>query len=156
MTLPPGVRLREARADDAEALHRLYHEAYAIHEDPHRPPEGGLKDTLDDVRAYIDEGIVLVAEDADGRLVGSIMMRRIVNLRRLAVAPGRKGEGLGGAILEAAVERSREEGATVAMLDTFPDHPWLPPFYRRHGFVERCVEHYPDGGVWLQFRRALR
>lgn len=154
--MTPAVRVRDARPEDAPELHALYHAAYAVHEDEHRPPQAALKDSVDDVRASIEEGLVLVAEDASGRLVGSIMLRRVANLRRLAVAPGEKGRGLGGELLEAATARAKEEGMTVAMLDTIPTHPWLPAFYRKHGFEERCVERFPDGMEWLQFRRTLR
>lgn len=46
----PPPQVREARPEDAEALHRLYRAAYAPHEDPHRPPVAGLRDTVEDVR----------------------------------------------------------------------------------------------------------
>jgi GNAT superfamily N-acetyltransferase len=154
--MTPAQQVRDARPEDAEALHALYHAAYAVHEDPHRPPQAALKDSVADVRAYIAEGLVLVVEGEDGRLLGSIMLRRVANMRRLAVAPEAKGKGLGGALLEAAVARAREEGMTLAMLDTFPEHPWLAAFYRRHGFRDRCVEVFPDGARWLQLRRGLR
>lgn len=147
--------MRPARVEDAEKLHALYHAAYGVHEDPHRPPIAALKDTVADVRAYIEEGGVLVAEDERGELVASVHARVLVNLRRLAVAPARKGEGLGGALLEAAMEEARRAGHAWAMLDTIPTHPWLPAFYRRHGFVERCLEKWPGGVEWLQFRRRL-
>ena len=52
-----------------------------------------------------------------------------------------------------SVERVR---ADIEMLDTIPTHPWLPEFYRKHGFEERCLEKFPDGNEWLQFRRKLR
>lgn len=154
--MTPALRVRDARPEDAQELHALYHAAYAVHEDAHRPAQAALKDSVDDIRAYIEEGLVLVAEDEGGRLVGSVMLRRIANLRRLAVSPGEKGKGLGGELLEAAISRAKEEGMTVAMLDTIPTHPWLPDFYRKHGFEERCVETFPDGMTWLQFRRMLR
>lgn len=150
-----SVRLRDARPDDAEALHRLYHAAYAAGEDPHRPPETALADTVDDVRAFIEEGLVLVAEDDAGRLVGSIHLRSVVNLRRLAVAPDIKRQGLAGQLLEASLERAKKDGFAWAMLDTIPTHPWLPKFYRKHGFVERCLEKFPNGIDWLQFRKRL-
>lgn len=169
--MTPALRVRDARPEDADALHALYHAAYAVHalnasadasgpqhaaEDAHRPPQAALKDSVDDVRAYIEEGLVLVAEDDEGRLVGSIMLRRVANLRRLAVAPEEKGRGLGGELLEAAMSRAKEEGMTVAMLDTFPTHPWLPKFYRGHGFEERCLETFPDGMQWMQFRKQIK
>lgn len=153
--LPPGLRLREATEADAEALHALYHAAYAPGEDPHRPESMRLADTVEDVRGFVRDSLVLVAEDASGRLVGTIAMRRVANLRRLAVAPDAKRQGLGGALLEAGVEAARAEGFEVAMLDTIEDHPWLVDLYRRHGFVDRCVERFPDGNVWRQLRRRL-
>lgn len=156
MTLPPGVRVREARPEDAEALHRLYHAAYALHQDPHRPPVAALRDTVEDVRAYVRDSTVLVAEDEQGNLVASVALRRIANLRRLAVAPGRKGEGLGGALLEMAVQRAADEGFEYAMLDTFSTHPWLPGFYARHGFQRRGVLRMDEGTEWVEFRRRLR
>ena len=145
------LRVRDARPEDAEKLHALLHAAYKDRGDD-RP----LTDSVERVRADIEEGLVLVAEDAGGRLVASVMLRRVANIRRLAVAPEAKGAGLGAQMLEAAVERARADGFTYAMLDTIPTHPWLPEFYRKHGFEERCLETFPDGNDWLQFRRRLR
>lgn len=145
-----SVRIRDARPEDAETLHRLTHAAYAD-----RGPERPLGDTLDDVRAHIAEGLVLVAEDAGGKLVGSVMIRRVANLRRLAVAPEAKRQGVGGALLDAALERAAREGDSWAMLDTIPEPAFLPAFYRAHGFEERCVERFPDGAEWVQFRKRL-
>lgn len=148
--------MREARPDDADALHALYHEAYAVHADPHRPPIAALKDTVDDVRAYIRDSTVLVAEDAQGRLVATIALRRVANLRRLAVAPGAKGARLGSAMLDAAVARAAKDGFEVADLDTIEGHPWLPDFYRRHGFADRAVmQMTSDGSRWRVMRRRL-
>lgn len=67
-----------------------------------------------------------------------------------------EGEGLGAALLDGAVERAAGEGFELAMLDTFATRPWLPGFYARHGFVERCVERFADGTEWRQFRKRLR
>jgi len=150
-----SVRLREARPEDAEALHRLYHAAYARAEDPHRPAGTALEDSVDDVRGSIEEGDVLVAEDESGALVGSVMVRSVANIRRLAVAPDRKRAGLATEILRAAEEHARKRGLRWAMLDTIPTHPWLPSFYRKQGFVERCLERFPNGIDWVQFRKRL-
>jgi GNAT superfamily N-acetyltransferase len=155
--LPPGLRLRRATRDDAPALLALYRAAYSVHEDPHRPPTGGLKDSLEDVRGYVEREVVLVAvHEATGALVASVALRRIANVRRLAVAPDRKGQGVGAAMLEAAADEARAEGFDLAMLTTFDAHPWLPAFYERHGFEAYSVERSKDGNVWRQMRRWLR
>lgn len=148
---PMSLRVRDARPEDAEELHALLHAAYRD-----RGEERPLTDTVERVRADINEGLVLVAEDDAGRLVASVMLRRIVNVRRLAVAPHRKGERLGARMLAAAEERARAEGFAWSMLDTIPTHPWLPDFYRKSGYEERCVERFPDGNDWVQFRKRLR
>lgn len=147
--MAPGLRVREARPEDADELHALLHAAYA--ERAERP----LADTLETTRAHIREGLVLVAEDEAGRLVATVHLRKVVNIRRLAVLPAAKRRGLGGEMLEAAMERARADGFAWAMLDTIPTHPWLPDFYRAHGFEERCVERFPDGLEWVQFRKRL-
>lgn len=151
-----GVHLREATPDDAPALHALYHAAYARREAQGQADARPLKDTLEDVRGYIDAGTVLVAEDHDGRLLGAVHVRKLANVRRLAVAPDAMALGLGARLLDAAADWARYEGFEYAELDTIPTHPWLPDFYRKHGFVERGVERLPDGSEWLVMRRRLR
>lgn len=151
---PPIVHLRDARPADGPDLLALYHEAYALHADPHRAPVAALRDTLADVEGYLREGPVLVAED-DGALVGSVALRPIANVRRLAVRPALQRRGLASQLLEAAVERARRERFAWAMLDTFEGHPWLPGFYAGRGFTPRSIEHFPDGTRWVQFRRKL-
>lgn len=163
--MPPGLSVRDARPDDAEALHALLHAAYKDRAQRASGRVGAdaslggderpLTDTIDRVREDIREGLVLVAEDDVGKIVASVMLRRVANIRRLAVRPDRKGEGLGGAMLDAAVDRARRDGFAFAMLDTIPTHPWLPEMYRKHGFEERCLERFPDGNDWLQFRKRL-
>lgn len=150
------MRIREATPQDAEEIHALYHAAYSVHNDPHRPPMAALKDTLDDVRAYLRDSTVLVAQDDAGRIVGTVALRRVANLRRLAVAPDAKENGLGATLLEAAVERAHQEGFEVAELDTMAGHPWLPGFYERHGFAERGTLSMKDGTSWTAMRRKLR
>lgn len=152
--LPKGVRIRDARPEDAEAIHALYHAAYDPAQDPHRTRP--LKDTLDDVRSYLREHALLVAEDeTTGRLLAAVHLRSIVNVRRLAVAPEAKGRRMGALMLDAAVARAAREGFDYAELGTQDDHPWLAAFYRRHGFQDRCVEVMPDGTRWLQMRVRL-
>lgn len=153
--LPAGHRLREATADDAEALHALYHAAYSVHADPARPPGAALRDTLDDVRAYVRDSRVLVLEAPDGRLVATVATRRVANVRRLAVEPASKGQGFGAAMLEAALAQAAEDGFELAQLETLEAHPWLSDFYRRHGFADRGVERTADGLEWRVMRRRL-
>jgi 4-diphosphocytidyl-2-C-methyl-D-erythritol kinase len=154
-SLPPGVRLRDATPSDAEAIHALYHEAYDPTHDPHRAAAGiPLRDTVDDVRGYAREHALLVAE-RNGSPLATVQLRALANVRRLAVSPRARCEGLGAAMLDAAAERARQDGFDFLQLETLASHPWLAPFYARHGYVERAIEVMPDGARWLVMRQRL-
>gem|GEM_PF-4611494 len=154
-SLPSGARLRDATPADAEAILALYREAYDPRHDPHRAAAGvPFKDALEDVRGYLRERALLVAE-RDGALLATVHLRALANVRRLAVSPHARGEGLGAAMLEAAAERARRERFDHLQLETLADHPWLSPFYARHGYAERGVETMPDGTRWLVMRQRL-
>ena len=59
-----------------------------------------------------------------------------VHLEQLSVDPAHGRQGIGAALLAAAVDAAREAGADRVTLCTYADVPWNGPFYARHGFVE--------------------
>nr|ANY58088.1 hypothetical protein [uncultured bacterium] len=68
-------------------------------------------------------------------------------LHLLGVAPGHRGEGLGGNLLDQGIAAARSAGL-VACLDTM--NPANVPFYEAHGMSVRHEVPLPDGGptVW--------
>ncbi len=89
--------------------------------------------------------------EADGRAVGCVWLQLVErvphpNLRRwerpiayvtsMYVAPDRRGRGLGGRLLDAAVTHARERGAALAIL--WPTERSIP-FYERAGFAVPAV-----------------
>jgi GNAT superfamily N-acetyltransferase len=62
----------------------------------------------------------------------------------IAVVPGRRGSGLGGELMDALLERARDEGHTAISLSAEADHTGL---YERHGF--EAVEQ-KDGTVTMR------
>jgi putative acetyltransferase len=93
---------------------------------------------VDDLRASGHVRAELVA-DADGRVAGHVMLSRswvdarrslvdVLVLSPLSVAPERHGQGLGTALLAAAVERARRLGAPALFLEGDPG------FYAGRGF----------------------
>jgi len=58
----------------------------------------------------------------------------VVELRGLAVAPGRQGEGIGARLLEAAISRVRTAGARRLVLRVLASNPGARRLYERHGF----------------------
>ncbi|MFL1427937.1 MULTISPECIES: GNAT family N-acetyltransferase [unclassified Nocardiopsis] len=92
------------------------------------------------------EGEVLVAEDG-GRLLGTIMFEPWsphsevargadeAEVRAFAVAPQARGRGVGRALVNALVERAREEGVSRLLLSTQPQMLSAQYVYRARGFV---------------------
>ena len=60
-------------------------------------------------------------------------------LDQLSVHPSAMRQGVGSALLEAAVAWAREHAHDSIFLATFRDIAWNAPFYRRHGFVETAA-----------------
>jgi GNAT superfamily N-acetyltransferase len=90
---------------------------------------------------------VLVSED-DDRIGGFITLDRKSDAVReigwLAVDPDAQGEGAGSALIEAAEEQSRSDGARILEVKTLApkegasNYDGTRRFYERHGFV--CLE----------------
>jgi 8-oxo-dGTP diphosphatase len=85
---------------------------------------------------------VLVAE-ADGQVVGFIALSLIQTLTGLkawvddiAVAPGHRRQGIGGALIEAAVRRARQRNCRHLLVDTAKSNPPAQAFYEACGFEE--------------------
>jgi ribosomal protein S18 acetylase RimI-like enzyme len=74
-------------------------------------------------------------------------------LAELYVVPKRRGEGLGRALLEAALEAAREAGAKYIHLGTSEDDEAARRLYASAGFINR--EGGPDGPVMFVYEREL-
>ena len=126
------MQIRSERPGDAGAIHALTRAAFA--EAPHSShTEQYIVDAL---RAAGALAVSLVAEDADG-IVGHVAVSPVqlsdgspgwYGLGPISVAPGRQGQGIGGALMRAAVEALRARGAAGCVL--LGD----PGYYGRFGF----------------------
>jgi N-acetylglutamate synthase-like GNAT family acetyltransferase/SAM-dependent methyltransferase/DNA-binding MarR family transcriptional regulator len=84
-----------------------------------------------------------VAEEPEGRIVGTVgvsIRGEEALLRSLAVDPARRGAGIGGALVRAALEEARKEGALQAWLLTIGAEGYFP----RLGFRRRENREYPE------------
>ena len=110
-----------------------------------------------DTAARLDpSGHVLLAAREDGAIVGTVQIVRAASengghraeIQRLAVRGDRRGTGLGRALLEAAVERSRELGLRLLWLTTHSgtgsDRFYEAVGWRRLGTLPRYSAS-PDG-----------
>jgi len=119
------MRIRCARSSDARAIHALV-AGYA---------EQGLllPRTVEQIRAAIGDFQVAVE---GGRVVGCAALEfygprtgGLAEVRSLAVAPEARGSGLGGRLLEAAVQHARSQGAGRVFAVTR-----AAEFFERHRF----------------------
>ena len=142
-----AFEVRAARAGEDEAIVPLYEWLFA--------PPGSRPAAWDERRAAValrqaidsHDACVLVAED-DGALVGfctgyqdlhSVRFGYRAWLEDLAVAPDRRSEGVGKALLDAAKAWGRERGATHLELDSAEARTDAHRFYEREGAQYRAI-----------------
>jgi GNAT superfamily N-acetyltransferase len=84
-------------------------------------------------------GFILVADSADGELVGFahvLVGEGYAHLEQLSVIPERGRQGLGRALVEEAKAEAGRRGFGQLTLRTYADVRWNAPFYATCGFVE--------------------
>jgi ribosomal protein S18 acetylase RimI-like enzyme len=150
-------RIRRATAADAEDFSRLLRDFQAEFSEP--APE---QDVLARRSAeYIETGEITVLLGGEGPdALAELRFRKSVltggldaYLEELYVAPAKRGHGLGRAMLEAAMDTAREEGATHIDLGTSDDDVAARALYESAGFTNR--EGRPDGPIMYFYEREL-
>jgi tRNA (guanine37-N1)-methyltransferase len=149
--------LRSATPRDAGELWTLQRAAYLVEGARYDtfaiPP---LTETLDELRATLLEGTVLVAERA-GRLVGSVRGEvrdeGVWYIGRLMVAPDLQGQGLGTTLMD-RIEALAPPGTRVLRLVTGLQSEANLRFYRRRGYREVGRRSHPGVDV-LVLERPL-
>ena len=98
-----------------------------------------------------EPGILLVAEDDEGTVVGFTHVVDLGgrwHLEQIAVDPAHGRRGVGAALLDATHAELARRAVPEVTLMTYADVPWNAPFYAQHGYVELEVlpEHLQP--VW--------
>ena len=158
MTEPPedaGVRL--ASRADAPEVARLLHDFNAEFEEE-TPGPAVLTERLAPLLASGEVVVLLAGSGPDGfaqlRFRPSVVREGLdAYLEELYVAPALRGHGLGRALLEAAMEESRRQGATRIELGTSEDDTAARALYESTGFTNR--EGAPDGPIMYFYERDL-
>jgi ribosomal protein S18 acetylase RimI-like enzyme len=149
--------VRRAGPADAEAIGRLLHDFNTEYDDV----TPGPRKLAERVRELIAEGqtvVLLAGEGPDGvavlRFALSIWTEgRECHLAELYVVPHERGHGLGRALMNAAMQVAREEGADHMDLGTGEDDAAARALYESLGFSHR--EGRPDGPLNLYYEREL-
>jgi putative acetyltransferase len=130
---PPGLRFRSERADDADAVRTVHLAAFG------QAAEADLVEALRRDRSAV---IGIVAE-VDGTVVAHALLGRItvggspaLALAPVGVMPEYQGQGLGTAVVRAALAEAALLGEQLVVVLGEPD------YYRRFGFVQAA-----DAGV---------
>jgi ribosomal protein S18 acetylase RimI-like enzyme len=156
MTAPPDLTVRRAGPDDVEAIGRLLFDFNTEYEEPTPPPEA-LAERFRELLAG-DTVVLLAGSGPDGiavmRFRPAIWTTELeCYLAELYVVPGRRGQGLGRALMNAAMDTARAEGATYMDLGTSEDDVAARNLYESLGFSNR--EGKPDGPVNYYYEREL-
>ena len=117
-----GVRI-EQHAGPREDLRALFAEA---------------EDSPEQLASYIDDGTVLVAID-DDRVIGHLQLVG-TEIKNMAVAEARRGEGIGRRLIDAAIELARAQNHPVLVVATAAADTGNLRFYQRAGFRMRSIE----------------
>jgi ribosomal protein S18 acetylase RimI-like enzyme len=151
------IPVRRATVADAGEVARLLHEFNTEYGDP----TPGVEALTERVRHLLEQGemtVLLGGERPDGialfRLRPSIWTEGLdAHLEELYVAPERRGEGIGRALLEATMDAAREAGAVRIDLGTSVDDTAAIGLYESCGFTN--LEREPDGPQMLFYERDL-
>jgi GNAT superfamily N-acetyltransferase len=103
----------------------------------------------DALRAGMAAGSLWVAADATNAPQGFLLAAvegGWLHILELSVARAAQGQGLGAALLRAAIAGAPERGCAHLSLTTDRLLPWNAPFYARHGFAIVPPDGLPD---WL-------
>jgi GNAT superfamily N-acetyltransferase len=144
------MKVRSATERDIPALIPLMRGYCDFYES--NPPDAGL-DTM--ARALIaapdDQGMLLVAEDDAGKVIGfaavgwkwsSLRGARIAVLEDLFVAPEARGKGAADALIRECGARARGSGAPVMTWLTAPDNHRAQTVYDRVGGTSETFLEY--------------
>lgn len=119
---PPGIgAVSPADVDRVAPLFDAYRQFYGL------PADLALARRFLSERLSTGESVVLQASDADGTVLGFVQMypsfsslraARIYVLYDLFVVPAARGHGVGRALMRAAAEQARRNGAVALVLST--------------------------------------
>ena len=144
MSRPPHeeIRVRRATPGDAAAVARLLDDFQAEYDEP-SPGTEQLEERYADLIRNREMTVLLVGDGPDGFAqlryrpwVYSAGPNAHSYLEELYVVPKQRGQGLGRALLEAAMDAARDEGATFMELGTSEADTAARRLYRERGLHE--------------------
>ncbi|HEU4332410.1 MAG TPA: ribosomal protein S18-alanine N-acetyltransferase [Lapillicoccus sp.] len=102
--------------------------------------------------------VVLEGSDGIDGYAGVDLGGEVADVMTVAVAPGRRGQGLGDRLVDELLRRAADDGAGSVMLEVRADNGPARRLYERHGFAEVAVRrryYQPDGVDAVVMRRRV-
>ena len=155
--MPSDHTVRRAQVADAQAVGRLLHDFNTEYDD-YTPGPRAMAERIAQLLESGDVRVLLGGAGPDGlallRFRPSLWSQTLdCYLEELYVVPDRRGQGLGQALMEAAMELARQEGAAHMDLGTAESDVAARALYEKLGFSNR--EGKPDGPVNYFYEREL-
>jgi GNAT superfamily N-acetyltransferase len=152
----PQLRTLSSLSDipDRDALEDLVREWYTVAvaelasiDGPDLTVEDAMADFWSGLEAYLaPRGCIVLAEDADGGLLGCGFLRQIgpasADLKRLYVRPAGRGQKLGQALVEARIDAARKLGFKTLYTNTIYINHRMLALYEPLGF--KRVPRFPE------------
>lgn len=153
-----SIEVAGCGAEAAKEVHELTCLAYSAYA-ALDPPSGALSEDVDKIAAELDAHGGVLARD-DGVLVGSLRFERRADalvLRRVAVHPDRRGEGIARALLEWSVAEARRSGAARLTLGVRDQLPANRRVWEKLGFTVVAQHAFPPPSSWgwTEMERAV-
>ena len=157
MSVPDDLAARRATVADAAVIGRLLHDFNTEYDDPTPGPDK----LAERIRQLLDGGdtaVLLAGAGPDGLAVLRFRLALWSEalecyLAELYVVPAARGRGLGRALMNAAMDLARDEGADYMDLGTAETDVAARALYESLGFSNR--EGKPDGPINYYYEREL-
>jgi ribosomal protein S18 acetylase RimI-like enzyme len=157
MTAAAESEIRRAQASDAASVARLLHDFNSEYED-YTPGVPALTERLGELLANDEITVLLAGDPPTGfalfRIRPSLWSKAgDTYLEELYVIPKQRRQGIGGALLDAAIEAARAAGADHFELTTGETDTEARALYESRSFTNR--EGAPDGPLMLYYELDL-